>query len=185
MQTINVTIVVRDSVVAVGLKYLLCNLFDIEARVCNSADALKNDDANADLYIADSEQFAAYPGFFIPRRMKLLVLSDRDECDDGTGYLLNRYASEPELVKQLTKAVEQARETKNTGNDLSVREIDVLCLVARGLTNKEIADKLNISVNTVLSHRKNITSKLGIRSVSGLSVYAMMNGYINSVPSGI
>ena len=43
---------------------------------------------------------------------------------------------------------------------------------------KEIADSLNISVNTVLTHRKNISSKLGIRSVSGLSLYAMMNGII-------
>jgi DNA-binding CsgD family transcriptional regulator len=75
------------------------------------------------------------------------------------------------------------KETKNTGNDLSLREIDVLCLVASGLTNKEIADKLNISTNTVLSHRKNITAKLGIKSVSGLSVYAMMNGYICNVPN--
>ena len=55
----------------------------------------------------------------------------------------------------------------------------MLCLVASGMTNKEIADKLCISINTVLSHRKNITSKLGIRSASGLSVYAMMNGYIS------
>ena len=42
-----------------------------------------------------------------------------------------------------------------------------------------IADRLNISVNTVLSHRKNITAKLGIKSVSGLSVYAIMNGIIS------
>ncbi len=54
-----------------------------------------------------------------------------------------------------------------------------MSLVARGLINKEIADKLNISFNTVLSHRKNITAKLGIKSVSGLSVYAIMNGYIS------
>ena len=66
----------------------------------------------------------------------------------------------------------------SSANELSQREIEVLCLIAQGHLNKEIADKLNISINTVLSHRKNITSKLGIKSVSGLSVYAMMNGYI-------
>lgn len=62
--------------------------------------------------------------------------------------------------------------------ELSAREIEVLRLVAQGFTNKEIADNLSISINTVLSHRKNITAKLGIKSVSGLCVYAMMNGIL-------
>ena len=58
---------------------------------------------------------------------------------------------------------------------LSQREKDVLRLIARGYLNKEIANELFISINTVLSHRKNITAKLGIKSVSGLTFYAMMN----------
>lgn len=57
-------------------------------------------------------------------------------------------------------------------NQLSQREIDVLKLIVLGLLNKEVADKLNISLNTVLSHRKNITSKLGIKTVSGLIFYS-------------
>ena len=44
--------------------------------------------------------------------------------------------------------------------------------------NKEIAKELNISINTVLSHRKNLTAKLGIKSISGLTFYAMMNGIV-------
>lgn len=63
-------------------------------------------------------------------------------------------------------------------NALSAREIDVLRLLATGHINKEIADRLSISVNTVLSHRKNITAKLGIKSVSALGVYALMHGYV-------
>ena len=51
------------------------------------------------------------------------------------------------------------------GHDLSAREIEVLVLITKGLINKEIADKLNISLTTVISHRKNITEKLGIKSV--------------------
>ena len=47
-------------------------------------------------------------------------------------------------------------------------------------SNKEIADKLNISLTTVITHRKNITEKLGIKSVSGLTIYAVMNGYIEA-----
>lgn len=63
---------------------------------------------------------------------------------------------------------------------ISQRELDVLRLVALGFLNKEIADKLNISLNTVLSHRKNITSKLGIKTVSGLIFYCIAHGHISA-----
>jgi DNA-binding NarL/FixJ family response regulator len=73
-------------------------------------------------------------------------------------------------------------ESNGTENNkgLSTRETDVLQLIVKGITNKEIADKLNISLNTVLSHRKNITSKLGIKTISGLTYYAIMNGLISA-----
>lgn len=61
---------------------------------------------------------------------------------------------------------------------ISPRELEVLKLIALGLMNKEIADRLNISLNTVLSHRKNITAKLGIKTVSGLIFYCISHGYI-------
>lgn len=57
--------------------------------------------------------------------------------------------------------------------DLSEREIEVLTQMVAGLSNKEIADKLNISIHTVISHRKNITEKTGIKSLSGLTIYAI------------
>ncbi len=59
--------------------------------------------------------------------------------------------------------------------ELSERETDILVWVAKGLSSKEIADKLNISVHTVSTHRKNITHKTGIKSVAGLAVYAMLH----------
>jgi DNA-binding CsgD family transcriptional regulator len=62
---------------------------------------------------------------------------------------------------------------KNQQEDLTEREIEVLSQLVKGLSNKEIADKLNISVHTVISHRKNITEKTGIKSLSGLTIYAI------------
>lgn len=62
---------------------------------------------------------------------------------------------------------------------LSTREIEVLTLLVKGLLNKEIADRLNIGLTTVISHRRNIVEKLGMRSVSALTIYAVMRGYIN------
>ncbi len=62
---------------------------------------------------------------------------------------------------------------------LTDREQEVLKLVAQGYINKQIADALSISIHTVISHRKNIVEKLGIRSISGLTVYAVINGMID------
>lgn len=62
---------------------------------------------------------------------------------------------------------------------LSNREIEVLALIVQGYINKEIADKLNIGLSTVITHRKNITDKLGMKSVSALTIYAVMHGYVD------
>jgi len=64
---------------------------------------------------------------------------------------------------------------------LSKREKEVLGLVAQGLMNKEIADKLTISLTTVISHRKNLAGKLGIHSLAGLTVYAYTHGFLEDV----
>ena len=71
------------------------------------------------------------------------------------------------------------KQDKSDDVELSKREIDVLVAVAKGLMNKEIADQMNISIHTVISHRKNITHKTGIKSVSGLTVYALLNDLID------
>lgn len=67
---------------------------------------------------------------------------------------------------------------KRTTNQLSSREIEVLKLVALGKSNKQISEKLFISIHTVITHRKHITSKLGIKSISGLTLYAVINSMI-------
>ena len=63
--------------------------------------------------------------------------------------------------------------------ELSEREKDVLKLVVQGLINKEIADKLHLSLHTVLSHRKNIAKKLDIHSSAGLTIYAIVNHLVD------
>ena len=74
----------------------------------------------------------------------------------------------------------QSEAAKNADDvELSKRETDGLVAVAKGMMNKEIADKMNISIHTVISHRKNITRKTGIKSVSGLTVYALLNNLID------
>lgn len=74
---------------------------------------------------------------------------------------------------------QQEKSSRGGSYDLTKRETAVLIEVARGLTNKEIAERLNVSVFTVTSHRKNIVRKTGIKSVAGLTVYALLNNLIN------
>lgn len=89
--------------------------------------------------------------------------------------------SEEEIVKIISSALKENNipEDKVVNvTELSEREIDVLKLVAKGFSNKDIGEKLFISIHTVISHRKNITKKLGIKSISGLTVYAILNKLI-------
>jgi DNA-binding NarL/FixJ family response regulator len=91
------------------------------------------------------------------------------------------YTPDEELHRMIIEAADMPTEHSfSESHELSERERDVLVLVAKGLTNKEIASELNISPHTVISHRKNIVHKTGIRSVAGLAVYAVLNKFIDS-----
>lgn len=70
-------------------------------------------------------------------------------------------------------------ENETESYELSQRETDVLIAVTQGLSSKEIAEKLHISIHTVNSHRKNITHKTGIKSAAGLAVYAMLHNLVD------
>ena len=93
-------------------------------------------------------------------------------------------------IRRLEKKLKQDDVTKNIstmvfkgGQDnmdaLSERERDVIIGVVQGLQNKEIADRLFISVNTVITHRRNIARKLQIHSPAGLTIYAIVNGLVD------
>ena len=70
---------------------------------------------------------------------------------------------------------------KNSDNNesLSEREKDVVISMVQGMTNKEIADHLCISINTVITHRRNIARKLQIHSPAGLTIYAIVNNLVD------
>jgi DNA-binding CsgD family transcriptional regulator len=77
------------------------------------------------------------------------------------------------IVQKLNETVNQCSCIENQQEQLSEREVDVLLLLVNGLSNKEIAEKLNISIHTVISHRKNMIEKTGIKSLPGLTIYAI------------
>jgi len=81
-----------------------------------------------------------------------------------------------ELLMERTKG--QPLQQNENDESLSEREREIVICIARGMSNKDVADKLFISINTVLTHRKNIFRKLDIHSISGLTIYAVVNGLI-------
>lgn len=95
--------------------------------------------------------------------------------------VLNLYDDGPTLRKKLDRMAKTIlnRNDPQTTIGLSEREKEILISIANGLTNKEIADKHFISIHTVVSHRKNITRKIGIKTVSGLTIYAVLNNLIS------
>ena len=76
-------------------------------------------------------------------------------------------------------------EGAGTANLLSERECEIVRCVVRGMANKQIAEQLFISLNTVLTHRKNISRKLNIHSVAGLTIYAIAAGLVSLEEAGI
>ena len=107
-----------------------------------------------------------------------------DESSKQYDAILNLYDSPAEIIHKLRSAVAAPKDSSGTeGSELSAREKDILICVAKGLINKEIADLYNISIHTVITHRRNITRKTGIKTVAGLTVYALLNNLID--PSSV
>ena len=132
-----------------------------------------------DYYITDPEIHVRNADFFFPRRAA-------DEVSSNAGLCYLPMLSSKEVIVEQLQGLLMGEPSgaggvmaAETNKDLSLREVDVLRQVVKGITNKEIADRLNISLNTVLSHRKNITAKLGIKTISGLTFYAIMNGIVS------
>lgn len=186
-RTKQIAIILSDTLQSRGLQSLLTDYFPpVEVHHFPTFEAFSAEGNDLfDYYFTRPDTFVLNADFFFPRRGKTNILIDAAEgasAFSSTNWLTVQ-ATQETLLEQL-----QAFFTGDNGGgifagenskELSARETDVLQLIVRGITNREIADKLNISLNTVLTHRKNITAKLGIKTVSGLTFYAIMNGLVS------
>lgn len=85
-----------------------------------------------------------------------------------------------DIVGKLVSLTGDDKSGQNAGQEiLSQREKEIIVCVVKGMTNKEIADKLFISIHTVVTHRRNIAKKLQIHSPAGLTIYAIVNKLVN------
>lgn len=182
-----IAIVEQNTLSALGMRTILEEMLPTAVvRVFFSFQELVNDTPDMYAhYFVSSQIYFEHTAFFLERRPKTIVLSVGELTAPVP--VLNICASQDELVQAVMMLRSKGHHVmphsmhgggQEIERELSPREIEVLILVTKGLINKEIADKLNISLTTVISHRKNITEKLGIKSVSGLAIYAVMHGYI-------
>ena len=122
---------------------------------------------------------------------RVVVLSHGEEKLPMQGFhLFNVCQPEKEMVRAILSLanaghhqpapptkIKDSNEIDKTAK-LTKRETDVLKLIVHGMLNKEIANELGVALTTVITHRKNLTAKLGIRSVSGLTIYAVTHGLV-------
>lgn len=114
-------------------------------------------------------------------KARIIYIINTPLPDDSPSRQISVFDTKNKLTEKIShhlKQYETTDEEKTDTEELTTREKLILKHVALGQTNKEIAAKLFISTHTVISHRKNITRKLDIKTVSGLTVYAILNGII-------
>lgn len=188
-----IAIVEANTLTSLGLKTILERMIPMAViRTFHSFGRLTDDTGHVCPLLHLGTDLCGAQRFLPPRKRKTIVLAGDSHQFQLSGVpILNIYQAEEQLVKDILKLHQHAHHDgypvkdmpptpPTTGHELSAREIEVLVLITKGLINKEIADKLNIGLTTVITHRKNITEKLGIKSVSGLTIYAVMNGYVEA-----
>ncbi len=185
-----VAIVCANSLTVVGLKQLLQSVMPtIEMETFTSAAELQGSQPERFFhYFVDISILLSNRSFFAERNRRTIVLTTASEhaAQLPEFHCICVTKGEKALVRSLLQTMrmghphgEHIMNTAHQKPQLSPREVEVLSLLVRGLINKEIADRLNISLTTVITHRKNIVEKLGMRSLSALTVYAVMNGYVD------
>ena len=192
LSQLSVAIVCPNSLSVMGLRQILTSVSSM-VRVDSFSSSTQLDEAGADQYLhffVDVGVLMADRNYFLKHRHKTIVLTTQSEHEKVLSefHCLCITVPESQLVRNLLGLMNRGHSLHRShpGSEipqkqilLSPREIEVLALVVQGYINKEIADKLNISLTTVITHRKNITEKLGMRSVSALTIYAVMNGYVD------
>ncbi len=178
-----------------GLKSVLADIIPI-AEVCAyaSLEDMEKDDADSFFhYFVSAQTVLEASDFFLQRRNKTIVLVGQTTsvAQFANYHTLDISLPEYALVKSILLLHHMSHNDNydhgfipphvadgHAVQDISQREAEVLALVVRGYINKEIADKLNISLTTVITHRKNITEKLCLKSVSALTIYAVTHGIV-------
>ena len=189
-----VVVVGNNTLALIGLRHLLQSVMPmIEVDTLGSfAELTANNPDQYFHYFVSIEIVLSERAFFLERRRKTIVLTMAQTETAQLSDFHCLYINLPE--QQLLRALLQLEQHAHSGGRnlpptvrddseqrpvLTRREIEVMALIVQGFINKEVADKLNIGLSTVITHRKNIMEKLGLKSVSALTIYAVTHGYVD------
>lgn len=187
-----IAVIDPNTLAALGLKAILENLMPIMSvdTFGSMAELLANHPDDYFHYFTAMSIVLENRQFFKEHRRKTIVLT---LALDNSSTLSEFHCicvnvPEKELVRSLLTLEQHAHpQGKNLPTlppalqtrILSDREIEVMSLIVQGYINKEIANRLGIGLTTVITHRKNIMEKLCMKSVSALTIYAVMHGYVD------
>ncbi len=187
-----IAVIDSNTLAVLGLKQLLLSIMPImTVDTFGSMAELEANQPDAYMhYFVSLDILLSNRPFFTERRRKTIVLtlslSDASQPAEFHSLCINQ--PEPQLIRQLLLLEQHAHGQGQhlpptpqilQRKILTDREIEVMALIVQGYINKEIADRLHIGLATVITHRKNIMEKLGMKSVSALTIYAVMHGYVD------
>jgi DNA-binding NarL/FixJ family response regulator len=187
-----IAIIDPNTLSGIGLKQLLQTVMPIITVDCygSMAELSANHPERYVHYFVAMNVVLSNRSFFIENKRKTIVLTlsmdSSSQLADFPSLCIN--VPEKQLVRSLLALVQHAHGKGQhlppmpkvlERKILSDRELEVMSLIVQGFINKEIAEKLNISLATVVTHRKNIMDKLGMKSVSALTIYAVTHGYVD------
>lgn len=161
---------------------------EVDIVAYNSMDEFMEDSPEATIhFFISAETLAENMPFFAPQQRRCIVLTEGEQSVAEGFRTVDIRRPERELLKAFLMMHNTAHSAhgmtphvdKEESELLSQREKDVLALIVKGYINKEIADKLNISTPTVIFHRRNISEKIGSKSIGRQTIYAVMNGIVD------
>ncbi len=188
-----IVILTPNTLMSMGLRAMLESMLPFGVfKVCSEFSEIEGSAPEDFFHLFVSANIVVEHGhFFEERRHKTIILTQGGANSNVLQgfHQINILASQNEIesaIKGLHRSAHGASHPHHPHavakeervETLSPREIEVTKLLVEGLINKEIAAKLSISLTTVITHRKNIFEKLGIKSLAGLTIYAVMKGYL-------
>lgn len=187
MSAVKFAIIDANTLTCIGLQQLLGELLPmIEIIVYNSVQELQEKgDLHYAHFFVSSRIYFENVQFFRNRPEPTIILVNGD-MSIADALTLNVCQNEKYLVRDImalhrmghSNGMNPTRQTKKE-TLLSPREIEVAVLLCKGLINKEVADKLNVSLSTIVTHRKNIMEKLHARSLADIIIHCLSNGIVD------
>lgn len=193
-----IAIISENTLAAMALRGLLSDITpDVDVVCYHDMEEFKAATPTVAHFFVSAKVVFANMEMFRPLIRRTMVITDGDSSSFAqSGFrTIDTTASESSIVRQILHIHQAGHPSGRHPHDkehgggvesrgvasspLSQREKEVLALLVKGYINKEIADKLNISLATVIFHRNNISEKLKTRSIGRLTIYAVLNNIIS------